>query len=74
MISLKKYLDMDRTTAVVAEPEREELFPATMECYRAVLGAIGKRPLTFLLRLARTLKRTCSVWNIAFQSTFLPSR
>jgi diguanylate cyclase (GGDEF)-like protein len=42
MISLKKYLDMDRTAAVVAEPEREELFPATMESYRAVLGAIGK--------------------------------
>jgi diguanylate cyclase (GGDEF)-like protein len=42
MISLKKYLDMERTPAAVAEPEREELFPATMESYRAVLGAIGK--------------------------------
>ncbi len=42
MISLKKYLDMERTGAAVVEPEREELFPATMESYRAVLGAIGK--------------------------------
>jgi diguanylate cyclase (GGDEF)-like protein len=42
MISLKKYLDMERTVAAVAEPESDELFPATMDSYRAVLGAIGK--------------------------------
>jgi diguanylate cyclase (GGDEF)-like protein len=42
MISLKKYLDMERTAAAVVEPERDELFPATMDSYRAVLGAIGK--------------------------------
>jgi diguanylate cyclase (GGDEF)-like protein len=42
MISLKKYLDMDKADVLVAEPEPEGLFPAMLQSYCAVLGAIGK--------------------------------
>jgi diguanylate cyclase (GGDEF)-like protein len=42
MISLKKFLDMDSTAVLRAEPESEGLFPVTLQSYRAVLGAIGK--------------------------------
>jgi diguanylate cyclase (GGDEF)-like protein len=42
MISLKKFLDMDTAAVLQAEPEREGLFPVTLQSYRAVLGAIGK--------------------------------
>ncbi|MGO9433530.1 MAG: GGDEF domain-containing protein [Terracidiphilus sp.] len=40
MISLKKYLDMPGVAA--AEPESEELFPATLQCYRALLSTMGR--------------------------------
>lgn len=42
MISLKKYLDMQAGGTLEAEPVDNELFPTTFECYRALLGVIGK--------------------------------
>jgi diguanylate cyclase (GGDEF)-like protein len=45
MISLKKYLDLERPEPVVVEPEMGEPSAVAMECYRAVLLAIGKSAL-----------------------------
>ena len=42
MISLKKYLDLDRSGLTTVEPEANELSAATMDSFRAVLLAIGK--------------------------------
>ena len=42
MISLKKYLDMDVSGLLIEEPEIDGSFAAAMECYRNLLGAIGK--------------------------------
>jgi diguanylate cyclase (GGDEF)-like protein len=42
MISLKKYLDLDRSGLTTVEPETNELSAATMDSFRAVLLAIGK--------------------------------
>lgn len=45
MISLKKYLDLERPEPHAVEPELGDLSAAAMECYRAVLLAIGKSAL-----------------------------
>lgn len=42
MISLKKYLDMDVAGLLIEEPEIDGSFAAAVECYRSLLGAIGK--------------------------------
>ena len=42
MISIKKYLDSDQPTEHASETESNELISAAMECYRAVLLAVGK--------------------------------
>jgi diguanylate cyclase (GGDEF)-like protein len=42
MISLKKYLEMDASAVLVDEPEIDGQFAAAMDCYRNLLGAIGK--------------------------------
>jgi len=42
MISLKKYLDTHSAPALAAEPEPAELSSATLDCYRALLLAVGR--------------------------------
>ena len=42
MISIKKYLDHDGTRMLVTETEDDQLSAAAIECYRAVLGSMGK--------------------------------
>jgi diguanylate cyclase (GGDEF)-like protein len=42
MISIKRYLDQKHLSALTAEPDTKELFPATMDSYRAALLAFGK--------------------------------
>lgn len=42
MISIKKYLDLDKQELAPAGPESNDLLAAAMECYRGVLSAVGK--------------------------------
>ncbi|MGA9466001.1 MAG: GGDEF domain-containing protein [Terracidiphilus sp.] len=42
MISLKKYLDMEGSDVLVAERGIADIFPATFDCYRALLAAMGR--------------------------------
>jgi diguanylate cyclase len=42
MISIKKYLETDEQRAAAAEPVTDGLEPASVECYRALLAAIGR--------------------------------
>jgi diguanylate cyclase (GGDEF)-like protein len=42
MISIRKYLDTEGPATVPSEPQPEDLLAASVECYRAVLLAMGK--------------------------------